>query len=488
VKRFSPARAYVTLSVAAAFVATALVMPAIASAQSAPPETIITQAPPNPSGTKDATISFTGTDDTTPPVGLQFQCRLDPQNAPPGTEPVDCLSPQVFTGLAVGQHTFEVQARDQDGLTDATPASYTWTVLPPQTCAEATATASADADASVDEQSPIENFGADPTLKVMSMAIRENSRAVVRFPLPPAPAGCVVQSATLRLYSDSPPEASRILHALRLASAWGESNITWDNQPATAGPAAETWAGFGYVQWDVTAQVQAMYADGGNHGFLIRHAIENDPFGAEAGFFSKEQLESPPQLVVCFAGCPSGGGGPPAPPPPPLVISPPAPPPLQLPTAPVPGVQPPAAPATKGGTPGATPRSSTTQPLGPSVAQLVAALKDDLRTAARTLRRLGIAALVRKQGTNVKSVHALIPGTIRISTVIGGRRVVVLRGTRSFARAGKATLRLKLTKKGRQVLKRKRSAKFTLRGSFTNLAAVVRASGPKVTVKRKGRR
>jgi hypothetical protein len=396
VKRFSAVRAYVTLSIAAAFVAIALVMPAIASAQSAPP--------------------------------------------------------------------------------------------PPQTCADATSTASADADASLDEQAPIENFGADPTLRVMSAAIRENARAVVRFPVPQAPPGCVVQSATLRLYSDSPPERPSTLQALRLTSAWGESNISWENQPATAGPVAETWGGFGYVQWDVTAHVQAMYADGGNHGFLIRHAVENHPFGAEAGFFSKEQLEFPPQLVVCFAGCASGGGGPPAPPPPPLVISPPAPPPLQLPTAAAPpGVQAPAAPATEGGTPSATPRSPTTQPLGPSVAQVVAALKGDLRTAAASLRRLGIAALVRRQGANVKSVHALIPGTIRISTVIGGRRVVVLGGTRSFARAGNATLRLKLTKRGRQVLKRKPSAKFTLRGSFADRSAVIRAAHT-VTVKRSGGR
>jgi hypothetical protein len=485
VQRFSAVRAYVTLSIAAAFVATALAMPAVASAQSVAPETIVTQAPPNPSGTKDATISFTGTDDTTPPVGLQFQCRLDPQNAPSGTDPsslwLDCQTPQVFTGLAVGQHTFEVQARDQDGLTDPSPAAYTWTVLPPQTCADATTTAPADADAWIEEQSPIENFGADPTLKVMSAAIRENSRALVRFPLPQAPAGCAVQSATLRLYSESPPERPSTLQVVRLTSAWGENNVSWGNQPATAGPVAESWGGFGYVQWDVTAHVQAMYADGGNHGFLIRHAVENHPFGAEAAFFSKEQLENPPQLVVCFVGCPSGGAGTPAPPsPPPVIVEQP----VYPPVLPIPPVQPPPAP----GTPGATAANTSGRPLAPTVAQLAAVLGADLRTAAGTLRRLGLAAILRKRGANVKTVHALIPGTIRISAVIGGRRVVVLRGARSFARAGKATLRLKLTKRGRQVLKRKPSARFTLHGSFANKSTLIRAPGLKVTVKRTGLR
>jgi hypothetical protein len=92
------------------------------------------------------------------------------------------------------------------------------------------------------------------------------------------------------------------------------------------------------------------------------------------------------------------------------------------------------------------------------------------------------------RGANVKSVHALIPGTVRLSTVIGARRVVVLRGARSFARAGKATLRLTLTAKGRQVLRRKGSARLTLRGSFANTSAVIRASGPSVIVTRKGLR
>jgi hypothetical protein len=342
VKRFAKARACVghSLLVAAVLLATALVMPAVASAQSAPPETIITQAPPNPSGTKQASFSFTGTDDTTPAIDLEFECRLDAHLAPPGTDPLDlwleCLSPQFFTGLGVGQHTFEVQALDGDGLIDPTPAVYTWTVLPPQTCADATETTAAEADAWIDEHDPIKNNGDDSTLKVISKSPAENSRGVVRFPLPQAPGGCVVQSATLRLYSDSVPDVPRTLQALRLTSAWGENNVAWSNQPAAAAPAAEAPAGMGYVQWNVTSQVQAMYAFG-NHGFLIRHAVENDIGGGEETFFSKEKLENPPELVVCFEGCSSGGGGGGIVPAPPV----PFPSPVPFPVVPLPG--PPAA-------------------------------------------------------------------------------------------------------------------------------------------------
>jgi hypothetical protein len=461
VKRLPSNRVCVALSVAALIAAAALVMPAIASAQSAPPETIITQAPLNPTSNRDATFSFTGVDDTTRVRELNFHCRLDPQNAPPGTDPLDlwlnCLSPQLFTGLAIGQHTFDVQAVDKDGLVDATPASYTWTVLPAQTCAEANGTAAVDADAWIDEHAPIDNNGEDSMLKVMSRAPSDNSRALVRFTVPQAPARCVLESATLRLYSDSAPDVPRTLQALRLTSVWQENTVTWGNQPTTAGPAAEAPAAMGYVQWNVTSQVQAMYSGDGNHGFLIRHASENDPAGAEEGFFSKEKRENPPELVLTFAAAGGGAPGPPLEPLPPV-----------KPRAPV--------------------APSIRRPLGPTVAQLGAALKGDLRRAARTLRRLGIAAIVRKRGANVKSVHALIPGTVRISTVIGGRRVVVLRGARRFARAGKATLRLKLTEKGRQVLKGKRSTRLTLRGSFANRTTLIRAPSRKVTIKRWGLR
>jgi large repetitive protein len=76
--------------------------------------------------------------------------------------------------------------------------------------------------------------------------------------------------------------------------------VTWNNQPLASGTAATTTSGFGYREWTVTSQVQAMYAPGANNGFLIRDAAENGG-GFDQGFHSREKgADNPPQLVISF--------------------------------------------------------------------------------------------------------------------------------------------------------------------------------------------
>lgn len=52
-----------------------------------------------------------------------FECSLDAAAFAP------CASPVSLTGLALGAHTYEVRAVTPDGQVDATPASYTWTIV-----------------------------------------------------------------------------------------------------------------------------------------------------------------------------------------------------------------------------------------------------------------------------------------------------------------------------------------------------------------------
>ncbi len=85
------------------------------------PETSIASGPSNPTSFTSATLHFTGSDNATT---VTFQCRLD------SLAFVPCSSPQTYTGLSLGSHTFEVRAVDFSGNTDLTPAVHAWTIVP----------------------------------------------------------------------------------------------------------------------------------------------------------------------------------------------------------------------------------------------------------------------------------------------------------------------------------------------------------------------
>jgi hypothetical protein len=78
-----------------------------------PPETTITSAPSGTIEVSSASFSFTASE------AGSFQCRLD-SNLPGAWSP--CSSPQSYSSLADGAHTFEVRASDEAGNTDPTPA------------------------------------------------------------------------------------------------------------------------------------------------------------------------------------------------------------------------------------------------------------------------------------------------------------------------------------------------------------------------------
>ena len=52
---------------------------------------------------------------------FSFECSFD------GSPFTSCTSPQIFTRVGSGNHTFEVQAIDTFENRDPTPATFTWT-------------------------------------------------------------------------------------------------------------------------------------------------------------------------------------------------------------------------------------------------------------------------------------------------------------------------------------------------------------------------
>jgi hypothetical protein len=74
-----------------------------------------------------ATFTWYAIDDNTKSWKHTFMCRLDSNFVQPWQE---CTRPQVFNGLSVGKHTFEVAAVD---LADnwSNPILFTWNVVNP---------------------------------------------------------------------------------------------------------------------------------------------------------------------------------------------------------------------------------------------------------------------------------------------------------------------------------------------------------------------
>jgi large repetitive protein len=86
------------------------------------PNTSIDTNPSDPSSDTSASFTFSGTDNHSAAGDLTFECELD------GAGFGSCSSPESYSALAEGSHTFKVRASDEAGNTDATPASYTWFV------------------------------------------------------------------------------------------------------------------------------------------------------------------------------------------------------------------------------------------------------------------------------------------------------------------------------------------------------------------------
>jgi hypothetical protein len=82
----------------------------------APPAPSIDSTPGNPSNQSAPSFSFSDTE-----AGVTFLCKLD------AAAFVSCPSPQGYSGLGAGSHTFQVEAKDAAGNVSAATA-YTWTL------------------------------------------------------------------------------------------------------------------------------------------------------------------------------------------------------------------------------------------------------------------------------------------------------------------------------------------------------------------------
>jgi hypothetical protein len=156
----------------------------------------------------------------------------------------------------------------------------------------ATSTLSAAADAFVLSTNLKGNRGAATSLKVRN----DSKFSYIRFNVPALPPSTVVTAATLRMNATTGSKCSLGVEVLRAANdSWGETTITWSNQPGATGAAiaSATWTAKGYRNFDVTSAVSGA----GPVSFVIKHAAGCN-VASDAGFSSREASTNQPQLVI----------------------------------------------------------------------------------------------------------------------------------------------------------------------------------------------
>lgn len=121
-------------------------------------------------------------------------------------------------------------------------------------------TLTAVADTDVVESNPNTNRGTQQDWRVRSRNNNGDIEGLVRFAIPPAPAGCEVTGAVLRPFVKT-VTANRTLRVGRASRSWVETTVTWNTRPAITGTpvtvATGTFSANAYATVDVTALVRA---------------------------------------------------------------------------------------------------------------------------------------------------------------------------------------------------------------------------------------
>jgi hypothetical protein len=178
-----------------------------------------------------------------------------------------------------------------------------------------TCTVTPAADSYVHVVSGGSNFGTQTTLHVRSAVtlglLADDKRSFLRFNVSSCsiPTNARVESATMTLFMSTPPSASRTYELHRATATWGETTVTWNNQPAvaalaTASVATGTTANV-TRQWNVLADVRT-FVDGTvtNNGWRIKDQVEGGLLGNsyEGRFNSREHATASqrPTLVITY--------------------------------------------------------------------------------------------------------------------------------------------------------------------------------------------
>lgn len=117
----------------------------------------------------------------------------------------------------------------------------------------------ASADAYVRSRYPSYNYGTRQNLQVCGY-VGDLYRTWVKFVLSTIPAGITITSAQLNLYITSNYQARSYVLQHSDTDSWGETAITWNNQPTSfSSSSTKNAPARGWISWDVTSDVLQDY-------------------------------------------------------------------------------------------------------------------------------------------------------------------------------------------------------------------------------------
>ena len=246
----------------------------LGAGDTAPPNTSIDSGPSGTAYVNSAVFAFSSTE-----AGSSFACSLD------GSAFSSCTSPQTFTSLSDGSHTFQVRATDLSGNVDPTPATRTWTV----DTSNQTVLVGSDADAEVDQATPDTNRGTSTTIAVDGSPVSEG---FLRF-IVGGVTGTVLD-ARLRLYAtDGTLDGPSVYTA---GNTWTETGITWNNRPARTSVALDDQAS---ISANTAFEYNVTPAVSGNGTYTFEVAATSDD---GVVFNTREAGANKPQLVLTVQG------------------------------------------------------------------------------------------------------------------------------------------------------------------------------------------
>jgi hypothetical protein len=144
-------------------------------------------------------------------------------------------------------------------------------------------------------------------------------------------------------------------------------------------------------------------------------------------------------------------------------------------------------PGAPGGEPPGPGQGAESDPPGgsgtePTLAQIASGLGADLTEAARRLGRVKLAKLVQRGGFTATGLDALSAGRYVLALRAG--RLTVATGSRAVPRAGRYSVRLRLTKQGTRLLRRARRVRARLTLGFVPPFGTAQTRSTKVTLRR----